>query len=524
MENPNAKSVKKVYAKGYSEAGANMVKRALKAFVPNSGSAIEDINPNNSTLRQRSRMLYMSSPVATSAINTNRTKVVGTGLTLQSTIDNDILNLSPEEVKKWQRKTEAEFSLWADKKENCDALGLNTFYSLQQLCLKAWLMSGDVFAVVKRYSPAPLNPYTLRLHIIEADRCCTPARFKTGHGFNFLTEGRVPQGEKGAGNKIYDGVEVDKNGRVVAYHIANKHPGSLSFDKTDWTRVEAYGQRTGLSNILHIMDSERPEQYRGVPYLAPVIENLLQLRRYTESELMAALVQSFFTAWIVTETEPGEMPVNQVDGVVDGDGNIIQTNLPESGGENPNEYGMDSGTVTHLLPGEDIKFGNPNIPTAGFETFVKTICKIIGAGLDIPYDVLMKEFNASYSAARAALLEAWEGFRMRRKWFVDDFCQPTYEMWLAEAVAIGRIEAPGFFDDPVIRKAWCKAKWAGPVQGHLDPKKEAEAAEIHVRNGWKTHEQVTREFGGGDWKNNVEQLGSENEMLRKAKKGGNNNE
>lgn len=520
--NKNTKSLKNVYAKGYSEAGANLVKRALKAFVPNSGSAAEDINPNNSTLRQRSRMLYMSSPVATSAINTNRTKVVGTGLTLQSAIDTDVLGISPEEAKRWQRKTEAEFSLWADKKENCDALGLNTFYSLQQLCLKSWLMSGDVFAVVKRHDATPLNPYTLRLHIIEADRVCTPARFKTGHGFNFLTEGKVPEGEKGAGNKIYDGVEVDKNGRVVAYHIASKHPGSLSFDKTEWIRVEAYGQRTGLSNILHIMDSERPEQYRGVPYLAPVIEPLLQLRRYTESELMAALVQSFFTAWIITETDSVDIPVNEVDEIVDDDGNVIQTNLREGVDENPNEYGMDSGTVTHLQPGEDIKFGNPNIPTAGFETFVKTLCKIIGAGLDIPYDVLIKEYNASYSASRAALLEAWEGFKMRRSWFVDDFCQPTYEMWLSEAVAIGRIEAPGFFDDPVIRRAWCKAKWVGPVQGQLDPKKEAEAAKILVDNGWKTNEQVTRELGGGDWNQNIEQLGIENNLLRKAKEGGNN--
>lgn len=56
------------------------------------------------------------------------------------------------------------------------------------------------------------------------------------------------------------------------------------------------------------MDSERPDQYRGVPYLAQVIEPLLQLRRYTESELMAALVQSFFTAWIETETDPSGTP------------------------------------------------------------------------------------------------------------------------------------------------------------------------------------------------------------------------
>lgn len=139
------------YAKGYSEAGASVTRRALKGFTPDSGSPNEDINRNNATLRQRSRMLYMASPVATSAINTNRTKVVGTGLTLKATVDRDLLGLSPEAAKEWQHKAEMEFRLWGGKKQNCDALGLNNFMALQQLALKSWLMSGDVFVLVKRY-------------------------------------------------------------------------------------------------------------------------------------------------------------------------------------------------------------------------------------------------------------------------------------------------------------------------------------------------------------------------------------
>ena len=119
-------------AKGYSEAGASMTRRALKGFIPDSGSPNEDINRNGMTLRQRSRMLYMAAPVATSAINTNRTKIVGTGLTLKSTVDRDLLGLSPEAAKAWQRKAEAEFALWANKARNCDALGLNNFAGLQQ--------------------------------------------------------------------------------------------------------------------------------------------------------------------------------------------------------------------------------------------------------------------------------------------------------------------------------------------------------------------------------------------------------
>lgn len=72
---------------GYSEAGASRIRRALRSFIPRSTAPSEDIDQNNYTLRQRGRMLYMSSPVATSAINTNRTKVVGVGLTLKSSID-----------------------------------------------------------------------------------------------------------------------------------------------------------------------------------------------------------------------------------------------------------------------------------------------------------------------------------------------------------------------------------------------------------------------------------------------------
>ena len=406
-------------AKGYSEAGASITRRALRSFTASSGSPNEDIHWHNATLRQRGRMLYMASPIATSAINTNRTKVVGTGLTLKSTIDRDVLGLSPEAAKEWQRKTEAEFRLWASKKENCDAIGVNNYAGLQQLALKSSLMSGDIFPLFKRYAPTQTNPYSLRIHLIEADRVSTPTDFTRGLSFPQLTDGINPAN----GNKVYDGVEVDKNGMIVAYHICNTYPGQITAKKQKWVRVEAYGERTGLPNILHIMDSERPDQYRGITYLAQVIEPLLQLRRYTESELMAALVQSFFSAWITTNTDPTEIPINEV-----GAGDIagVPGQNPDEISEDPNEYEMGPGTVTHLSEGEDIKFGNPNIPTVGFENFVKTLARLIGAGLEIPYEVLLKEFNSSYSASRAALLEAWEGFKMRRQWFIDDFTQPIY--------------------------------------------------------------------------------------------------
>lgn len=497
---------------GYSNAGGSLTRRATRSFKPDSNSPSQDINQNNTTLRQRSRMLYMSSPVAASAINTNRTKVVGTGLTLKAAIDREVLGMTPEAAKAWQTKTEAEFLFWAGNRRNCDALGMNNFYGLQQLALKSWLMSGDVFAVVKRSPATALNPYSLRLHLIEADRISTPDT--CGNVINKwanITEGK----NTANGNKIFDGVEVDANGLAVAYWVRNTYPREVTLEKTTWQRIEAVGKKTGLPNILHVMDCERPDQYRGVPYLAPVIEMLLQLRRYTESELMAALVQSFFTAWIVTKTDKTVIPTNEVGG---GDIAGVPAENPDESNvsHSENEYEMGPGSVFHLDEDEDIKFGSPNVPTAGFDTFVKTMGKMVGGALEEPYEILFKEFNSSYSASRGALLEAWEAYKMRRVWLQDGFCQPTYELWLSEAVALGRIKAPGFFDDPLIRAAWCGARWIGPVQGSLDPKKEVEAAILQVQNGYKTHEQVTREMGGGDWEENVEQLRRENELLQAA--------
>ena len=83
-------------ANGYSEAGASITRRALKGFTPESSSPNEDIVRNIDLLRKRSRLLYMSSPVATSAINTNRSKVVGVGLGLKANINRDVLGLTPE--------------------------------------------------------------------------------------------------------------------------------------------------------------------------------------------------------------------------------------------------------------------------------------------------------------------------------------------------------------------------------------------------------------------------------------------
>lgn len=492
---------------GYSESGASHQKKSMKGWNALSRSPEEDINNNLDTLRQRSRSLFMGSPLATSAIKTNRTNVVGAGLKLKSKVDAETLGISEEEADRWEKKVEKEFNLWAESVW-ADNLRLNNFYELQGLALMSWLMNGDVFPLIKRDEQKSWMPYTLRLHLLEGDRIGTP---NTGSNLNYSSFYSSQHNTSGKNSKnknpIYNGVEVDKDtGAVVAYWVANKYPKKkIDGYTTKWNRIKAFGDKTGEPNILHLMEPERCEQYRGVPYLAPVIESLKQITRYTKAELTAAVVQSFFTAFIKQDGPSNEIPFGET-----------FTGEEQVDEEDPNSYEMGAGTINVLGEGEDIEFGDPTRPGDNFEPFINAMAKQIGAALEIPYELLNKAFMSSYSASRAALLEAWKSFKMRRVWFANDFCQPIYELWLTEAVARGRINAPGYFNDPSIKKAWAAAEWIGPAPGQVDPVKEVTAAIMRIENGLSTRERETTELNGSNWDDNFKQLLKENKKIKKA--------
>lgn len=478
--------IQKFYNSGYDEGGASHDKNSMRGWRASSKSPQEDIDRNLDTLRQRSRSLMMSAPIAVSAIKTNRTNIVGMGLRLRPTIDREVLGMSDEEAKRWEKKTQREFELWAKSKQ-CDAIKVNNFYEMQQIACMSWLTNGDAVGLIEYCDEEKaFMPYELRIHLIESDKVCNPQ--STGAYVNLW------ETNPDNGNRIYNGVEIDSKGGVVAYHICNTYPNSALVTQKKWTRVKAFGDRTGMPNVLMIFESERAEQYRGVPYLAPVIEALKQLTRYSEAEIMAAVINGFFTVFITSEKSPSEMPFT---GIAGDDEDEYDTD---------NSYGLGPGMINVLAPGEDIKMADPSHPNSNFDAFTTAYAKYIGAALEIPSELLLKQFGASYSASKAALEEAWKAFKMRRAWLIDDFCKPIYEIWLTEAIAKGRIKAPGFYLDASIREAWCKCAWNGPAQGMLDPLKEIKAAKGRVDLGVSTREIETMEMNGGNFDDNAAQL------------------
>lgn len=286
---PTGYKLPKAVNSGYGDHGASSSRPALENFKSSSRSPEQDIYPYLTTLRSRSRVLNISAPLATSAIRSLRTSVVGRGLHLHSMPDFEALGIEREEAKAWAQDVERKFEIWAADRMSADLLGMNDFYELQQLAYKSWKESGDLFALFRYGKRNVWRPYALRLQLLEADRICSP--YFTGDSkataWPYLSTVELKNG-----NKCYLGVEVDKtSGEVVAYHVASDYPQNglpLTF-----TRVEKIGKATGMPNILHLMDAERPGQLRGVPLIAPVIEPLLQLARYLNAEALAALLETY---------------------------------------------------------------------------------------------------------------------------------------------------------------------------------------------------------------------------------------
>lgn len=510
-----ARQMTKFLNSGYDSSGASLTKKSLREFNAESYSPQSDIDYNLKILRERSRVLEMSSPLASAAVNTTVTKTVGSGIFVKPSIDYEFLGLSKEEAEEWEHAAEREFLLWSESK-HCDAACVHNFYEMQDLILRGMVSNGDGFALIKYKKPTTFLPYELRLQIIEGDRVCTPyggSEQCETYNFNFV------EGKAKNGNRVISGIEIDDDGKKVAYYVCNRYPDEyirLYNKMREWTRIEAYGKQTGNPNVLHLYNATRAGAYRGVPLLAVAIEPLKQLTRYSEAELMASVVASMFTVFVTTN---GSSANNPLSGMSNPFAGRYQTGVEEQRRSNIDEITMGNGAITMLEDGEKIEIANPSRPNSNYDAFVLSIYKQIGAALEIPYEVLLKSYTSSYSASRAALLEAAEVFKKRRTFLQDDFCQPVYEMFLAEAISKGRLQAKGFFTDPLRHKAWCSAKWNStatvPV---LDPTKEVQAAKMRVEEGFSTREAETVALNGSDYRTNVEQLVQENTKLVEAKK------
>lgn len=455
--------------------GARVDKAQLSRWTPIAGSANADTVHDLRMLRSRSRDQMRNAPVALGALNTTVSHTVGTGLTYTPAIDADFLGLDDEQAEEWQDDVIRRWKAWAECTD-CDAARQLDFYGLQELGFRSFLESGDAFVLTPMLQRNGKGP-KLALQLVEADRVCNPA---------YASDSAT----------VISGMEIlPETGETIAVHIARRHPGddNLGRAANQWDRMVVRGSSTGRRNVLHIFKPLRPGQVRGVPWIAPIMEPLKQLGRWSEAELNAAVVSGLMATFVTMDPEAYDTLYDE-----DSQGMIIDKALKWSGE-------MESGKAVNLLPGESVESPAPGRPNPAFDPFWTAMVRQIGMALEMPFEVLVMHFESSYSAARAALLMAYKSFRSKRDMLTKTLCQPVFELWLTDEVASGRINAPGFFADDIVRAAWCAAIWTGDGPGSIDPEKEVNAAQKRVDLGISTKQAESIAFDGIDWQQKHEQ-------------------
>lgn len=462
-----------------SHKAASITTRELSSWQPLKGSADNDLLPELSTIVSRSRDLARNHGVASGAIQTLSDNIVGTGFRLSAKPDYKLLGKTKEWEEEWQVKVESLWRSWAETTA-CDAAKMLNFSGLTTLVFKSCLINGEALVL-------PLwlkdRKFSTCLQLVEPDRLSNPQQ-------------RMDSKE------LRGGIEIDKYGAPVAYHIRKTHPGDywIGSDMDSWERIPAYTP-FGRKRVIHVHDVERIGQTRGKPILAAIMPMFKMLDHYERSELQAAIVNAMIAAFIETPMDA--------------------ESLNELFGGNSDDYldakkdwkvKLEGGSIIPIFPGDKIAPFTPSRPNSAYGSFIENVLRNIGTGLNIPYELLLKDFSkTNYSSARAALLEAWRFFNGRRQWLADNWATPVYELWLEEAVNKGLVDAPDFYEN---RYAYTRCKWIGPGRGWVDPVKEAQACQIRMEIGLSTLEAECASQGL-DWEEVLEQRAREKNKIKK---------
>jgi len=431
-------------------------------------TANEDLQGSLVELRKRSRDLHRNNALAVSARETMLTDVLGSGLKLESNIDHEFLNITRDEAQKKQADFQRRFHNWASS-EWSDIERTCNFYEKQLVIFGAQWDSGDVFINLPIVNSEVLSS-RLRVEVLEADRV-NSGKF------------HIP-----ATQNVFHGVKLDNNGAPLSYFVEYERVIGGQRQK-DWKEVRPYDRATKARKFLHLYEQVRPGQTRGYPRIAAVLTKLKELDEYVDAEIRAAVVAGLYTVFVTSNF-----------------GDIPGIGAPVEETASGEEIEMGYGSIVGLAEGEDISSATPGRPNPNAKEFAECIQADIATGMSMPYEVLVKRFNSSYSASRAALLEHDKMVQRKRQWFADRICKPVYRRWLDDMVLQGKLDLPGYFSDPDRREAWLGSEWIGPTFREIDPVKPAQAALLLNKLGVVTLDRLIREQTGGDFSTTHTQL------------------
>ena len=343
--------------------------------------------------------------------------------------------------------------LWLDWTDEADSEGLTDFYGLQRRAAREVFLAGEAFFRLRPRRASDGLTVPLQLQMLPAEMLP-------------LDDNRVATN----GNTIRQGIEFDRIGRRVAYHILRRHPG-------DTTDPGLIGEKVRIpaSEIIHVIDPVEAGQLRGVSKLAPAIVKLFLLDQYDDAELDRKKVAAMY-AMFVTSPAP-ENPL-----------------MPPEDEDLLGGFEISPGQVVRLDPGEDVTVGQPADSGSTYEPFQYRTLLQIASALGIPYPYLTNDMvKGNFSNSRLALIEfrrrvsAWQHSVM-----VYQLCRPVWQRWMDVAVLSGVLDLPAYERK---RRSYLSANWLPTKWDWVDPLKDANAEINQIEAGLKSRTQAIAERG-----------------------------
>lgn len=389
--------------------------------------------PSLSVLRDLSRDVRRNNGWARRGVKVIRNNVVGRGIKAKS-----VSTVRTAEQ-------DAVWKLWADT-ARCDYDGRLPFTGLQSLVMQTVVESGEALVVFEVANEADNLPIPIRLRVLEPDYLDTLKDGIAGPGPN--------------AGPIVNGVELDRQGRRVAYWLFSSHPGSANLFGN---RFES--QRVPATNVLHIYEQERASAMRGVPWLASAIAKLEDFDAFEDAELVQQRIAACFGAF-VTDLDGGGTSL----GDEDDDDNMLET--------------LEPGLIQYLPPGKSIEFATP--PSTDNGQFTERQLRRIAAGLGVTYEDLSGDYSkVNFSSARMARMSHWQNVHVWR-WhmLIPQFCDAVWFRVMALGAELFNWRAvPGVL-------------WTAPPMPSVEPEKEGKAITSIVRSGAQSLSDTIRERGG----------------------------
>lgn len=370
------------------------------------------------TLRARSRYEEENNSVYAGVLDTVQNHIVGSGPSLQVQAEN----------------IEAARALESAWNNFADAIGLS---HILQLMVRSDYRDGEVVALRQKVpSSVPWLPLTIRVY--EADQL-------------------ADQWTQGMDLNVEDGIRLDsETGEPISYCLLDAHPGDR------FTKPGKHGSWHAAEDVIHMFRKVRPGQVRGVPRIAPALEDMIRLRRWDIATLKAAE-----NAALTAKTLTTSLPDMNDDDLLD---SFLELELPDAG-------------MMIMPPGYTAQDNEPVFPSTNHEMFARVENTKIFRCINIPYPIAMgTSRDSNFSSANLDLRLNWVGEVSTQQRRIQIQAVKKIYGWFLEALRMSSAKYNWFLLYlPCVEQIPVSWTWDPPPT--VDPIDSATAAESRLSSG-----------------------------------------